>query len=175
MVLFKASKLIRKVLTTTRETEITLADELETMELYINIENIRFNNEILFSTNIEKGLNINTLKVPSLILQPFLENAIWHGLSLKEGEKRLGIKIGKKGKSHIKIQIIDNGIGRKRSAEINKKKIHQRDSIGIKLTEERLKNFAQDFNSDFALIYTDFEDENKNISGTKVTIKLPIE
>ena len=171
----KFSKLIRKVLATTRETEITLADELETMELYINIENIRFNNEILFSTNIEKGLNINTLKVPSLILQPFLENAIWHGLSLKEGEKRLDIKIGKKGKSHIKIQIIDNGIGRKRSAEIKKKKIHQRDSIGIKLTEERLKNFAQDFNSDFALIYTDLEDENKNISGTKVTIKLPIE
>ena len=71
---------------TTREKEISLADELETMELYVNIENIRFNNSIDFKIDVEQGLQINTIKIPSLILQPFLENAIWHGLSLKEGE-----------------------------------------------------------------------------------------
>ncbi|HKK12401.1 MAG TPA: histidine kinase [Flavobacteriaceae bacterium] len=170
----KFSKLIRKVLATTREKEISIADELETMELYINIENIRFNNDINFNIDIEEGLQINTIKIPSLILQPFLENAIWHGLSLKEGNKKLEIKIEKKGKKYINIHIIDNGIGRKRSAEIKKKKIHQRDSIGIKLTEERLKNFAKGYKSKYALVYTDLEDPNLNTTGTKVTLQLPI-
>ena len=170
----KFSKLIRQVLATTREKEITLSDELETMELYINIENIRFNNSIDFSIDIEEGLQVNTIKIPSLILQPFLENAIWHGLSLKEGEKKLEIKIEKKGRKYIQIHIIDNGIGRKRSAEIKEKKIHQRDSIGIKLTEERLKNFAYDHKSKYALKYTDLEDANLKTTGTKVTLELPI-
>jgi LytS/YehU family sensor histidine kinase len=170
----KFSKLIRKVLATTRETEISLSDELETMELYINIENIRFNNEINFKLEIDNDINVNTIKVPTLILQPFLENAIWHGLSLKEGEKKLLIKIEKKGKKNILIHIIDNGIGRKRSAEIKKKKIHQPDSIGIKLTEERLKNFAQEYKSKYALVFTDLEDNNHNTSGTKVTLELPL-
>jgi sensor histidine kinase YesM len=170
----KFSKLIRRVLATTREKEISLADELETMELYVGIENIRFNKSIDFKIEIEEGLQVNTIKVPTLILQPFLENAIWHGLSLKDGKKKLEIKIEKKGKKYIEIHIIDNGIGRKRSAEIKKKKIHQRDSIGIKLTEERLKNFAKGYKSKYALVYTDLEDHNLNITGTKVTLQLPI-
>ena len=170
----KFSKLIRKVLATTREKEISLADELETMELYVGIENIRFNKSIDFKIEIEEDLQVNTIKIPSLILQPFLENAIWHGLSLKEGEKKLEIKIEKKGRKYIEIHIIDNGIGRKRSAEIKEKKIHQRDSIGIKLTEERLKNFVQDYKSKYALVYTDLEDTNLNTTGTKVTLQLPI-
>ena len=170
----KFSKLIRKVLATTREREISLSDELETMELYVNIENIRFNNQIDFGIDVEGGLQINTIKVPSLILQPFLENAIWHGLSLKESEKKLEIKIKKEGKNHIQIEVVDNGIGRKRSAEIKKKKIHQPDSIGIKLTEERLKNFAHDYKSGYALEFSDLEDSKLNITGTKVTLKIPI-
>ena len=160
----KFSKLIRKVLATAREKEISLADELETMDLYINIENIRFNNGIDFSINIEDGLQVNTTKIPSLILQPFLENAIWHGLSLKEGKKTLKIKIEKKGRKYIQIHIIDNGIGRKRSAEIKEKKI----------PEERLRNFAQDHGSKYALKYTDLEDTKLNTSGTKVTLELPM-
>ena len=170
----KFSKLIRKVLATTREREISLSDELETMELYVNIENIRFNNQIDFGIDVEDGLQINTIKVPSLILQPFLENAIWHGLSLKDGEKKLEIKIKKEGKNHIQIEVVDNGIGRKRSAEIKKKKIHQPDSIGIKLTEERLKNFAHDYKSGYALVFSDLEVSTLNITGTKVTLKIPI-
>ncbi len=170
----KFSKLIRKVLATTREREISLADELETMELYINIENIRFNNAIDFNIDVEDGLQIDTLKIPSLILQPFLENAIWHGLSLKDGEKKLEMQIEKKGRAHVLIHIMDNGIGRKKSSELKSKKIHKPDSMGIKLTEERLKNFAQDHKYGCDLVFTDLFDENNSPIGTKVTLKIPL-
>jgi len=122
----------------------------------------------------EVGKQINTIKISSLILQPFLENAIWHGLSLKEGMKKLEIKIEKENRKYIQIHIIDNGIGRKRAAEIIEKKIHKRDSIGIKLIEERLKYFAQEYQSKCDLGFTDLEDNNSNTTGTRVTLRLPI-
>ncbi|HMB99771.1 MAG TPA: histidine kinase, partial [Flavobacteriaceae bacterium] len=75
----KFSKLIRNVLATTREKEISLANEIETLELYLNIENIRFDNQINFNLSVDEDLNLETIKIPSLILQPFIENAIWHG------------------------------------------------------------------------------------------------
>lgn len=170
----KFSKLIRKILTSTREKEISLADELETMELYVNIENIRFNNEIDFSLNIEKNLNLDTIKIPALVLQPFLENAIWHGLASKKDHKKLSITIKKEDALHIKIAIADNGIGRKKSAALKDKKLYKKDSIGIKLTEERLSNFSKDYQKDYSIIFTDLFDDDKTPTGTVVNIKLPL-
>ena len=170
----KFSKLIRKILATTAQKEITLADEMETLELYMNIENIRFNNEIEYSINIDKGLNLGTIKIPSLILQPFLENAIWHGLALKKENKKIAIDLKRHRKSHVKIEIVDNGIGRKRSEEIKQKKIHKRDSMGIKLTRERLSKFSEAHENDYSLTFLDLIDENELATGTKVILKIPI-
>ena len=170
----KFSKLIRKILATTREKEISLADEIETMELYVNIENIRFSNEIKFTMNVQDDLGLETIKIPSLILQPFIENAIWHGLSSKKGSKKLALNIEKENQSHIIITIIDNGIGRKKSAEINSKKMLKKSSIGLKLTEERLVNFVKDYQNNYELSFTDLFDKNNKAIGTKITLKIPI-
>lgn len=170
----KFSKLIRKILATTQEKEITLADEIETMQLYLKIENIRFNNEIAYNVSIDKNVNINTIKIPCLILQPFLENALWHGLSLKKGLRKLDIIIKNSGSTHITINIIDNGIGREKSQEINEQKMLKRKSIGIKLTEERLKNFFKDYQNLYSLNFTDLYDKNNKPEGTKVVIWLPL-
>ncbi len=89
----KFSKLIRKILMASKEKEITLAEELETMDLYMNIENIRFSNEINYKTNISPDIDLQAIKVPSLILQPFLENALWHGLSSKKDNKNINLEI----------------------------------------------------------------------------------
>ncbi len=75
----KFAKLIRKILVVSNEKDISLADELDTMKLYMNIENIRFSNEIDFQINIDKDINLENIRIPSLILQPFLENSLWHG------------------------------------------------------------------------------------------------
>jgi two-component sensor histidine kinase len=169
----KFSKLIRKILATTQESEITLDDEIETMELYMNIENIRFNNEIDCIISADQKLNLNTIKVPSLILQPFIENAFWHGLASKKGRKKLDILIEKENKSHIKISIIDNGIGRKKSADINNQKMLKKKSIGIKLTEERLVHFSKGFQNNYSLDFIDLYD-NEMPTGTKVILKIPL-
>ncbi|MBJ2173971.1 histidine kinase [Aureibaculum sp. A20] len=170
----KFSKLIRKILNASQEKEISLADEIETMQLYVNIENIRFNNEIEFEVVIDQSLNLDTIKIPSLILQPFLENAIWHGLASIKEKKILKIKVNKDDEFHLSITIIDNGIGRKKSAEINSRKIHKTTSVGIKLTEERLSNFAKEYQNDYSITFTDLMDGKKKPKGTMVEIKLPL-
>ncbi|MDP5092816.1 MAG: histidine kinase [Polaribacter sp.] len=165
----KFSKLIRKILTISREKEVSLQEELDTLELYVSIENLRFKNEIQFSIEIDKNINLDTIKIPPLILQPFVENAIWHGLSPKDGEKKLKILINKLNEDSVEISIMDNGIGREKAMEFKQKKMIKRESIGLKLTEERLAIFSSHLKQKHQIF---FEDLNQ---GTKVTIKLFID
>jgi sensor histidine kinase YesM len=169
----KFSKLIRKILAASREKEVTLKEELETVELYANIENIRFKNEIDFRLAIEKDLNLTNIKIPPLILQPFIENAIWHGLSTKKGAKKLEVEVSKLNEDHIRIEITDNGIGRKKSTELKNKKVYKKTSIGIKLTKERLQTFSKKYQTQYNLSFIDLELKGKS-NGTKVIIDLPI-
>jgi len=169
----KFSKLIRKILATTREKEVSLADELETSELYLNIENIRFHNEIEFNISVDKNLPIDTLKIPGLILQPFIENAIWHGLSSKKGKKKITLSVEEYQKTHVKITILDNGIGRKKSNEIKQNKIHKKESLGIKINEERLENFAKGYKNNYSLEFIDLY-KGGIATGTEVVLKIPI-
>lgn len=170
----KFSKLIRKILATTQEKDISLGEEIETMELYLNIENIRFNNEIKYQFNIDQDLNLNTIKIPTLIFQPFIENAIWHGLSLKKKDKKITINIKQETKNFVLIQIIDNGIGRKKALEIKKQKTLKKNSIGIKLTEERLTHFFKNYENNYTLLFKDLIDDNGEPIGTEVNLKIPI-
>lgn len=169
----KFSKLVRKILEASSLREIPLAEELETAELYMNIENIRFSNEINFQITINDEIDSHTVKIPSLILQPFLENALWHGLSSKKGTKEISIQIDKYPKGYIHIAITDNGIGRVASEQIKKNKILQRNSVGIAITTDRLINFSKDFQNSFNLEIVDLYDENGSAEGTKVILHIP--
>lgn len=170
----KFSKLIRKILAATKQKETALSEEIETMKLYINIENIRFLNSIETHFIVDKGLNVNTIKIPSLILQPFIENAIWHGLSSKKKDKKIQLSFKKEHNTYLVICIEDNGIGREKALEIKQNKIHKRESIGIQLTEDRLENFAKSFKNDFYINFVDLYDGNKKPRGTKVILKIPL-
>lgn len=170
----KFSKLVRKILESSKLKEVSLQEELETMDLYMNIENIRFSNEINYSISVDENLDLSNIKVPPLVLQPFLENALWHGLSSKKGDKKIMLTVFKPSSDFIQIDIEDNGIGRTASAKIKAKKIINRKSIGIDLTKQRLQNFIKDFQNPFSLIFNDLFDEEKNPKGTKVALKIPI-
>jgi len=169
----KFSKLVRKILESSSIREIPLAEELETVELYMTIENIRFSDEINFNIHIDEQIDAHTIRVPSLILQPFLENALWHGLSSKHGEKNITIDITKDTKEYINIAITDNGIGRAAAEEIKLKKVLKRKSVGIDITKERLANFAKDYQNSFYLEIVDLYNDNAAASGTKVILHLP--
>ncbi|NAY91486.1 tetratricopeptide repeat protein [Muricauda sp. JGD-17] len=169
----KFSKLVRKILEASSVKEISLEDELETVELYMNIENIRFSNEIDFKITLDDDINPDVIKVPSLTLQPFLENALWHGLSPKKGEKKIHIHVKRKNKNHVSIEIEDNGVGRG-AAEVNKeKRVLKRKSVGIRITKERLANFAKDYQNNFDVDIVDLFDDNGNPKGTKVVLDIP--
>nr|WP_299036233.1 histidine kinase [uncultured Tenacibaculum sp.] len=169
----KFSKLIRKILASTIDTESSLQEELEILELYMSIENTRLDNTVNFSISIDEAINPTIIKVPPLITQPFIENAIWHGLALKKTNRKLKVEALNASKHQVQIDIIDNGIGRVKSKEIKERKIHKRTSVGIKLTEERLQHFAKNYQHKSGIIFTDLYIKNKP-AGTKVSIIIPL-
>lgn len=169
----KFSKLIRMILSSSMEKDITLSEEIEIAKLYLQVENIRFNNEIQFEVTVDEALALNSIKVPALILQPFLENAIWHGLSNKEGERMLNLTIEKEG-DYLKISVSDNGIGREAAAKIKEQKFMQQESYGMKLTEERLRTFGSSYKGDFSIKIEDLTDETGKATGTTVRVMIPI-
>ena len=171
----KFSKLVRKILESSSLREIPLAEELETVELYMNIENIRFSNEIDFQIELSDDVDPHTVKIPSLILQPFLENALWHGLSSLKGEKKILLNISQaEDKDYLQISITDNGIGRIASEEIKQNKVLKRKSLGIDITKERLTNFSKDYLNSFNLQIIDLYKENGMSKGTKVLLQIPV-
>ena len=170
----KFAKLIRKILEASMTNEISLQEELETSSLYMNIENIRFSNAIQFEISVEPHISTSQIKVPSLILQPFIENALWHGLSSKEGEKKIAIIIKSINDNFVRICIEDNGIGRVASKKINDQKLTKGKSFGIAITKERLSDFSKSYSKDFKIAIEDILAKNATIAGTKVIIDVPI-
>ncbi len=169
----KFSKLIRKILEASSQREITLAEELETIELYMNIENIRFSNEIDFKITVDEDLCPSNIKIPSLALQPFLENSLWHGLSPKEGKKMIHLNVKRKSQNHVSIEIEDNGVGRG-AAEANKEnRVLKRKSVGIRITKERLANFSKDYQNKFDVDIVDLFNTDGSPKGTKVILDIP--
>ncbi|WP_299333511.1 tetratricopeptide repeat protein [uncultured Psychroserpens sp.] len=170
----KFSKLIRKILVASTEKENSLEDELETMKLYMNIENIRFSNEIDFEIIVDDVINTANIKVPSLVLQPFLENALWHGLSSKkEGKKTIELHVYRTKEDSVTISITDNGIGRVEADKINRDKLLKRKSVGIAITKARLTNFSKSYTNDYNISIEDLYDDQQKAIGTKVIVDIP--
>lgn len=171
--LIKFSKLIRLVLNNSKDNEISLKQELDTLGLYIELEQLRFENSFTYDLYVEPQIEQEVLMIPALLLQPYIENAIWHGLMpLKT---RLGIisLCVVEQDNCLKITITDNGVGRTASDQIQKKivnKTHQ--SIGMELTGKRIELFGLD--SKFSLKIIDNYNEQHEPTGTTVEIILPM-
>ncbi len=163
----KFSKLIRKILESSRVESHSLEEELEIIALYLSIENIRFEEAISFSIKKNPDVVISKIKVPPLILQPFVENAIWHGLMLSKNKKRIEIEVFSED-NVTKLSIKDNGIGRKKSLLLNKKKTVKKNSVGLKMSEERIAYFNQkhQLKNNFQIL--DIEDKKGNALGTEI-------
>lgn len=169
----KFSKLIREILRNPGDGLYTLEKELSILKVYLNLENIRLQKKINLQINTTGEIDFSRHKIPPLLLQPLVENAIWHGLSqINDKDRKIDIHLQRIG-DYIYISIEDNGIGLKKAQEIRASKIFQRESIGIKLVTDRLKLFAQQQQKDYEILYTDLTEEKSTESGTRVEIKLP--
>lgn len=165
----KFSKLFNVILSGINEKDVSLAEELKIIEIYIKLENIRFDNSIQFSLTIEKDINLQQIKLPSLILQPYVENAIWHGLNSMKGEKKLTINVSKSN-DKIAISIQDNGIGRVKAQELKNQRATKRESLGLKLTKERLQSY---YKTSYSLKTIDLYDSNNKAIGTQIILEIP--
>lgn len=167
------SKLMRTVLQNSRKQLIPLHSEIEALTLYLKVEQQRLDHKFEYEVLSDLDLAHSDMNIPPLLLQPYAENAIWHGLMPKDGDGRLSIEINGDDEE-VSITIQDNGIGRKASAELNEGKIRsgsKKNSLGLKLTEKRMKISATTHN---LKIKTKTDDlyYNGKASGTRVTVTI---
>ncbi len=172
--LSKFSKLQRMVLNNSQRELIPLSDEIEMLQLYLSLESLRFSKSFIYNIDITAITDTNEIMIPSLITQPLVENAIWHGLRSKEEDKTLSIIYAEKDGTII-ITIDDNGIGRDAAAAIKKQKIgsEQFASKGTLILHQRLKVLSQQLKVDIQFKTTDKKDSLGNAFGTVVTITFP--
>jgi ligand-binding sensor domain-containing protein/two-component sensor histidine kinase len=161
------SKLMRSILDLSKQETVTLEKELNALKMYIELEALRLENKFDYSIIVDKNIDEQTLQIPSLMLQPFVENAIWHGLHNKKDQGTISIKINEISISKILVTIEDDGIGRAAAAALKKAQISHK-SYGIDITKNRL----QLLNKNNTVIFTDLFDNNNKASGTKVTITI---
>lgn len=133
------------------------------------MENLRIP-DLQFSITVDPNINTEATQIPNMILQPYIENAIWHGLSHKENDKRLQIRINNKDGS-TKYEVEDNGVGRKRSAELKSLYRKEHKSKGMELLSKRFRLLAREYGAEVETTITDIM--NGKGSGTIVTIKVP--
>jgi hypothetical protein len=164
------AQLMRRVLDHSRTSTVTLEEEIETMRLYLEIEKLRFGQNFRFTINVQKGINPSALLLPALFIQPFVENAIWHGLQLQKNSPSLEVSFTLEG-NKLKCIVEDNGIGRKRAAE-NRKKGHV--STGLKNVEERIAVLNATSRDKISVSFTDLSDAGGNPAGTRVEILFPV-
>ncbi len=166
------SSLIRKVLDASQKNFISLKEELDIVKLYLELEKFRFQGRFDYTLNVGKRINPDQVSIPSMILQPFLENAIWHGLMPKKGGGGLvELDVMRKDEGHLTVTIADNGIGRERSGEINRRR-KQHNPTGMRNVEERIRLLNELNNSNLAVHVVDLYDKEGKGCGTRVEIEL---
>lgn len=168
--LTRFARLIRMVLVNAGKTIISLEEELAMLRLYLNMEQLRFKEAFDYFIYFDEGLHASMINVPSFILQPFCENAIWHGLLHKEGKGQLTIHFSMREEVLICV-IRDNGIGRRKAAELKAFTIEKGASFGNRLSAERLELFNGD-KAGASFVMEDITDGKGEVTGTQVTLKI---
>jgi two-component system LytT family sensor kinase len=165
------SRLMRKVLDYSQRDFISFEEEIELNELYLKLEHFRFRDK--FEYQFEKNTEVNTydMEVPPMLIQPFIENAVWHGLRYKEGRGQLKISINDLG-NVLLVKIQDNGIGRKKSAELKTANQKKYKSTGLQNVSKRIALINEIYGKNYEIEVSDF-DETKEDTGTLVKIKIP--
>jgi LytS/YehU family sensor histidine kinase len=172
--LAKFARLIRYVVDNSKPTVVPLKIELEALQLYLELESLRFEDRFEYAIHVDSLIDLDQYQIPSMLIQPYVENSIWHGLMHKEGKGRIDVNLVLV--DHvIKCTVVDNGIGRKKSQEIkNKNRNGTKRSLGLTITENRLDIINQITNLNLSVAISDITDKNGNIAGTKVELTIPI-
>lgn len=165
------SKLIRTLLNNADKKEISLYDEIETCKYYLQLEAMRFDTKFSYVVNVDNNIDLKSILIPALIIQPFIENSIWHGIVPRNNGGKVSLNIGKKNEM-IQVIIDDDGIGRESSQQNKSTTDLAHQSKGVNLTQSRLElnNLLQQRQAKLEII--DKKDDNGSATGTTVIIKI---
>ena len=164
------SLLIRNILDQSQEEYISISSEIETLKLYIELEQIRFKEPFQYEINIDEELDIENTFIPTMLLQPHIENAIWHGFAPKETNCLLVLDFKKEGKN-VLVVIRDNGVGLN-SEHSKKEKTHE--SKAMSIIEQRLNSLGIKTGSDFSIDIVDLYNAETNKKGTEIRLIIPL-
>ncbi len=165
------AQLIRQILANSEKPFVRLQEELEALRLYLEIEKLRFQN-FTFEILVNDDVNADFIEVPPLILQPYVENAIWHGLMhLSSSDRKLTVIVAQE-KQFLHLTIEDNGIGREQAQQIKSLGNARKGGMGMRLTEDRLNLLKSIYGQDVKITITDLMENGKS-SGTRVEVQIP--
>ena len=170
----KFASLIRKTLENSRYTEISIKEELDALHLYLELEELRFKEKFDWTIRVDEEIDTLAFKIPTMLIQPYVENAITHGLMNKEnGKGFLQVELQLQG-DQIICMIEDNGIGRAKAVEIRQQKNNNHKSLGTNITESRLKLVNELYGKSMKVVFTDLMDASQEPAGTRVEINIPL-
>jgi hypothetical protein len=167
------SRLLRTVLQSSDKNFIPLDEELTLLELYLELESMRFDQEFHYKIIVDDAIDPEEITIPSFLLQPFVENALWHGLMHKKGDRSLSVSFRLENEDILLCTINDNGIGREVSSKIKKRSVKRYQSMGIKIIRERMSLMKKQ-DAAFDLRIIDEKDPQGAAAGTTVIVRLPL-
>lgn len=171
--LAKFARLIRKTLENSRHNRIPLQEEIETLELYLKLEKLRFKGKLEYQLEVDPESDPEGDLIPPMLIQPFVENAIVHGIQHKQGQGRVKVKLIRE-PFHLKCIVEDNGIGRAAARVINEKMMGRAASRGISITQERLDLMNLTLRKGWSLKVEDLKNTQNQPDGTRVELIIPL-
>lgn len=171
----KFSKLIRKVLDASRSEFISLRDELDTLRYYIELEQMRYGGRFTYQITTQENLPLDAIELPPMLVQPFVENAIWHGLMNRDGNDGMLRLDATQTGNILRIIVEDNGIGRKKAAELKSRSAITHKSHGMQVTDDRIKIINELYNTHAKIVIEDLHDNQGKPTGTRVILTIPVD
>ncbi|MBC7569011.1 MAG: histidine kinase [Spirosoma sp.] len=172
--LTKFARLIRLVLENSKAERVTLQNELEALQLYIELEAMRFKQKVQFLIEVSPAVDVQFTTIPPLLIQPYVENAIWHGLMHKPDGGTITILVNQPSDDCLTVVITDDGVGRARAAQLKSKSANQAKSFGMKMTSDRISLINHHYDTQTAVRVRDLVDAGGRPSGTEVVLHIPV-
>jgi tetratricopeptide (TPR) repeat protein len=167
--LTKFSRLMRMIMNHSRHSYITLSEEIEVLQLYLDMERLRFKDAFDYSIIVDNEIDSDEVRIPPLLVQPFVENAVWHGLMHKDERGSLTIDF-RLSEDQLTCVIRDNGIGRREAGQLRSKSAEKHKSMGLQITAERMALLTGAEESRPFFLIEDLYDERGKPAGTRVTL-----
>jgi len=171
--LSRFAKLIRNILDSSVEEFIPLAEEIVTIENYLELQKVRYEDKFDYTIEVDKSIDTETMTIPPMLAQPFIENSIEHGFKHKKDKGALKIHFGLKN-NILEIEVEDDGVGRAKGKEIIIEQNQKHKSLATSLTQERIRTLNKKLTRKVSLIIQDLKDDKEKPRGTRVVIEIPI-